>query len=301
MSAELVPCAICRGTATRRLYTKFGYDIVRCRGCGLVFASPRAPAEKILSRYGPEYFWNEYLPALGVVDGRYDLSTFDARYARLLQLLGPASGRKLLEVGCGAGFLLKAAERAGWRVTGIELSAEGSRFARERLELDVRRERAESIALTPATFDAAVMFDTIEHLFDPRAVLSSLAVTLVSGGTLLIGTPNFNALSRQVLGPDWAVLSPLEHLYYFEERTLRALLEACGFDGVRFVREHAAWTPQETMNHRYTHAPDGLRARACGVLYRTGGRALARALQRAGRQDILLCTARKYSPPGSRL
>lgn len=288
-----VPCAICGGNETRRLYTKFDHDIARCRRCGLVYANPRAPEAVIQSRYSADYFWTEYLPALGVVDGRYDLERFDARYAPLLQLLGEASGRTLVEVGCGAGFFLKAAERAGWRVTGIELSEEGSRFAREQLQLDVRREGAESLLLQPATIDAAVMFDTIEHLFDPRAVLHSLAEALIPGGMVLVSTPNFDALSRHLLGPDWAVLSPLEHLYYFEERTLAALLEASGFDAVRFVRGHAAWTPQETMNHVYTHAPHGLRARACGLLARAGGRTLARALQRAGRQDILLCTARR--------
>jgi SAM-dependent methyltransferase len=293
VSVERIPCAICGGTETRVLYTKHSHEIARCTKCGLVYANPRASASAILARYGADYFWKEYLPALGVVDGRYDLARFDARYAPLLQLLNAAPARRLLEVGSGAGFFLKAAERAGWRVAGIELSDEASRFARERLGLDVRRERAESITMPPGTFGAAAMFDTIEHLFDPGAVLRSLAEALVPGGTLLVSTPNFNALSRHVLGPDWAVLSPLEHLYYFEERTLAALLEVCGFDDVRFVREHAAWTPQETMNYRYTHAPDGLRARACGLLARAGGRTLARALQLAGRQDILLCTARR--------
>jgi len=293
VSAELVPCAVCGGLETRELYRKHGHVIGRCTSCGLVYANPRAPAAAILARYSADYFWKEYLPALGVVEGRYDLQWFDARYAPLLRLLGESSGRKLLEVGCGAGFLLRAAERSGWRVTGIELSEEGSRFARERLGLDVRREQAEHTTFAPGTFDAAVMFDTIEHLFDPRAVLRSVSQALVPGGTLLVSTPNFNALSRHVLGPDWAVLSPLEHLYYFEERTLAALLDACDFEDVRFVREHAAWTPQETMNHRFSHAPDGLRARACGLLARAGGRTLARALQRAGRQDILLCTARR--------
>jgi hypothetical protein len=68
----IVPCAICGGTATRRLYTKFGHDIGRCTSCGLVYANPRALEEIIRSRYSPDYFWKEYLPALGVVDGRYD-------------------------------------------------------------------------------------------------------------------------------------------------------------------------------------------------------------------------------------
>lgn len=287
----VVGCAICGATRTRRLYTKSGYDIGRCVRCGLVYANPRAPRETILGRYSSDYFWKEYLPALGVVDGDYDLSRFDARYAPLLELLGPASGRRLLEIGSGAGFFLKSAERRGWSVTGVELSEEASRFARERLGLDIRREPAEKLAVPAASFDAAVMFDTIEHLFDPRAVLTSIARALVPGGQLLVSTPNFLALGRRLLGPSWAVLSPLEHMFYFEEKTLMRLVQECGFTGVHFVRRHAAWNVQETMNFMNTHAPGRWRARATAAVARAGGRMLAHALQRTGSQDILICLA----------
>jgi hypothetical protein len=89
------------------------------------------------------------------------------------------------------------------------------------------------------------------------------------------------------------VLSPLEHVYYFTEDSLRRLLEAVGFSKVEFVRRHAGWGPQETMNFRYTHQPDGRRARATEALVRVGGMPLARLVQRAGRQDALLCFARR--------
>ena len=288
MTSTIVPCAICGSTRTRRLYTKSGFDIGRCVGCGLVYANPRAPLEVIQARYSGEYFWKEYLPALGVVDGHYDLSQFDARYGPLLERLGPANGRRLLEIGCGAGFFLKAAERIGWRATGIEFSAEAAKFGTEVLGLDIRREPAEAMNI-PSGFDAAVMFDTIEHLFDPRAALSSCARALVPGGLLLLATPNFRSISRHLLGSAWAVLSPLEHLYYFDERTLGRLVEDCGFTGARFVRENPVWTAQETMNFVYTHSRRGIRARFAALAGRIGGDPLARAIQRAGRQDILLC------------
>ncbi len=278
---------------TRRLYTKSGYDIGRCVRCGLVYANPRAPRETVVARYSGDYFWKEYLPALGVLDGSYDLAQFDARYAPLLGLLGPAAGRRLLEIGCGAGFFLKSAERHGWRVAGIELSEEASRFGSEQLGLDIRREPAEAMIAAPATVDAVVMFDTIEHLFDPRAALTAAARALVPGGLLLVATPNFRAFSRQLLASSWAVLSPLEHMYYFEERTLHRLLGICGFSDVRFIRQNPAWTPQETMNFVYTHAPRGVRARLAALISRLGGYPLARSIQRAGRQDILLCLARR--------
>jgi SAM-dependent methyltransferase len=261
--------------------------------CGLVYANPRAARAIIVGRYSGDYFWNEYLPALGVVDGQFDLAEFDARYAPFLETLAAAPGRRLLEVGAGAGFFLKAAERAGWRATGLELSDAAVGFAREKLGVEVRQEAAETMTLDAGTFDAAVMFDTIEHLFDPRAVLESIGRALVPGGLLLIATPNFRSLSRALLGPDWAVLSPLEHLYYFEESTLRRLLESSGFGSIRFVRRNAAWNSQQTINYSYTQALRGVRARATRLLVVAGGERLARIVQAAGRQDILLCLARR--------
>jgi 2-polyprenyl-3-methyl-5-hydroxy-6-metoxy-1,4-benzoquinol methylase len=291
---EPIACAICAGRDTRHLYAKSGYGIAACVRCGLVYANPRAPSEKILARYNRDYFWNEYLPSLGAANGTFDLTQFDTRHAPLLRLMAErAPGRRLLEVGCGAGFFLKAAARAGWQVEGIELSDEASRFAVERLQLPIRRERAETAPIAPGSFEAAAMFDVIEHLFDPRAVLGAIARALVPGGLVVISTPNFESASRHLLGVDWAVLSPLEHVYYFTEDSLRRLLEATGFSEVQFVRRHAPWSPQETINFRYTHAPNGVRARATEALVRTGGMPLARALQHLGRQDALLCFARR--------
>ena len=113
---------------------------------------------------------------------------------------------------------------------------------------------------------------------------------------MVISTPNYDSASRHLLGVDWAVLSPLEHVYYFTETSLRRLLDVTGFTDVQFIRQHATWGPQETVNFRYTHAPDGFRARTTEALVRLGGMRMARALQRAGRQDALLCFARRSGP-----
>lgn len=289
---QAVPCALCGAMDTRRLYTKWGWGIERCRRCGLVYANPRAPEAAILARYSSEYFWTEYLPAAGAPEGVVDLEWLDRRHKPMLELVARAagSGRRLLEVGTGAGLFLKAASRGGWDASGLELSGEGAAFARDRLELDVRQERAEQMSFAPGTFDVAVMFDVIEHLFDPKAVLTATRRALKPGGILVVSTPNFNALSRFVLGIDWAVLSPLEHTYYYTEATLAAMLKACGFARTDALRRFAGWGPMETMNYRYTHAPDGWRARALERL--AGNRWAIAAVARYGRADALIGIAR---------
>lgn len=291
---EPIACAICGATDTTPIYVKYGYAIGQCRNCALIYANPRAPREKILARYSPNYFWHEYMPSLGVVEGRFDLASFDARHAAMLGLIAARTrGRRMLEVGAGAGFFLKAAERAGWKTEGIELSEAAARFAVERLQLDVKSVPAEVMLVSPDSFDAIAMFETIEHLFDPRAVLTAVARALAPGGTFAVSTPNFDAASRSLLGVDWAVLSPLEHVYYFREESLRRLLESTGFSHVEFVRRHVNWGPMETANFRYTHAPGNWRSRLSEVLVLGGGNVLARTLQSAGKQDTLLCFARK--------
>ena len=171
---ERVRCNLCGADDPSLLHRKYDLDISRCRGCGLVYAGPRRlTPEESRARYSADFFEKEYLPALGVQGHRFDLEAFDLRYRDLLARLDPLRQLgTLLEVGCGAGFFLKAAERAGWKATGLEVMEAGARFARETLGLDVRLGTLEDAGLPAGSYDAVVLLDVIEHLHDPRATLA---------------------------------------------------------------------------------------------------------------------------------
>ena len=290
---ENVPCALCGSETTETIYNKFDLSIGRCEQCGLIYANPRLPKAEVWLRYNPDYFWQEYLPSLGVREKKYNLEFFDARYAPMLNLIASyiqPPGR-LLEVGAGAGFFMKAAERAGWDVAGIEISEAGVQFAQTELGLDVKQEAAEDITFEKDSFDVVVMFDVIEHLFDPTRALSSIQRVLSSGGILVIITPNFNSISRLAIGVHWAILSPAEHLYYFSENTLKKLLEQNSFKDIEVIRQYSGFGVFETMNPRYTHAPHTLRAKAYSALVIGLGPLVFRYIQARGQGDTLLCVA----------
>ncbi len=291
----IVPCAVCDGTDTRRRYRKYGLTLSECLTCGLVFASPRLPVERVMQRYSATYFWNEYLPAVGAPEGRVDLDLVDRRYAPFLAVFGPApdAGRRMLEIGTGAGLFLKAAERAGWLVQGVEVNPDAAAFARDHLDLDVRTGTAVDVDAPDVSFDAVVMLDVIEHLFDPRDTVETAFRLLRPGGTLLIQTPNFDALSRWALGREWAVLSPMEHLYYFNESTLTRLLTRVGFSSVAFDWAFPAFGSPETMNARYTNRAGSWRSLAYASAVRAGGSRLLEWVQEGRLNDQLLSVARR--------
>lgn len=290
---EDVPCALCGAHQTKRLYHKFNLTIVRCRRCELVYTNPRLPRKDLWTRYSESYFRDEYLPTHGVSHDRpVDLDAFARHHSPLVQLVSmysPPPGR-LLEIGAAAGLFLKSAERAGWTVMGLEPMAAAAAFARDRMTLDVHQAHVEDVELDTGAFDAAVMFETIEHLLDPLAAVRTVRRSLKRGGVLVLTTPNFDAMSHRALGRQWAVLSPAEHLYYFTEPTLTTLLERAGFLSVRFHRDHAPG-PIETMNYDYTNAKGSLRHRLYRTLVKRYGERVFKDVQSRGMADTLVCVA----------
>lgn len=298
MNLDVVSCAVCGSDRSRRILTKFGLDIAQCRDCEFVFANPRLSPEEIARRYSPEYFWNEYLPSIGVIDGKYDPAFGAARYGPLLELIADevAPPARLFEVGAGAGAFLDAARGRGYVVEGIEFSTEAAAFARERLGLQVRQGLAEELQ-TSETWDVVVAFETVEHLLDPRGVLERVRGLLVDGGVLVLSVPNLGALSRTFLGAEWAVLSPAEHLSYFTEGTLGRFLRELGYVEVRFERRHPGFGLAETMNAACTHRPGSWRQLVYRAFVRLLGHRVLPRVRAAGRGDTLLCVARAPRGP----
>ena len=295
---EVTNCPLCGVNETTLVHRKFDFDISQCLSCRLVYVGPIRPTPDVSwLRYNPNYFWDEYLPSLGVRDGVYDLTAFDRRYAPMLALLAPYQQMgKILEIGCGAGFFLKAAERAGWQAAqGIELSRAAVDFGQEKLGLEIQLGTLEDVPLPARSYDAIALFDTIEHLFDPKKILASTLSLLRPGGVLILSTPNIHALSHQILGHSWAVLNPLEHLVYFSPQTLTHMLKSTGYTTISHLRTFASQGLYETMNPAHNQAPRALQTMAYRALVPTIGLLSYKWIQRIGLADELYFTAERPS------
>jgi 2-polyprenyl-3-methyl-5-hydroxy-6-metoxy-1,4-benzoquinol methylase len=251
--------------------------------------------EEVWTRYSTDYFNNEYLPGYGVTAEGYDSAGFAMRYQPLVQEMIQRLGRpgRMLEIGAGAGLFMKEAQNAGWQCVGTEIMDAAMEFAQRRLGLDVRKQSAEELSFPEASFDAVAMLEVIEHLWEPRRALTAAHAVLRPSGLLVLTTPNYDALSRLILGTEWAVISPREHLYYFTTKTLDRLLAETGFDRIEHLVPQPGYGPIQTVNPSHSWSPRSRRTQLYSWLCGKLARPTYRLIQRLGRADSLVLVARR--------
>ncbi len=119
-------------------------------------------------------------------------------FANMAATLALPSGARILDVGCGSGWLSEYFARLGYNATGIDISDDLIRMARERVErvpYNVDHETAlrcrfltHDIELAPLAekFDAVICYDSLHHFEDEQKVFRHLAAMLDVGGLLFI-------------------------------------------------------------------------------------------------------------------
>ncbi|NNL66248.1 MAG: methyltransferase domain-containing protein [Myxococcales bacterium] len=300
------PCDLCGAgdlaSYAARMYAHGGreYDLMRCRGCGLVQVRPLPDAASIASLYDDDYFEKDYDSCLSEASYFDSFPRLLARYGELLDAIEAEQPRgSLYEIGCAGGWFLKLARDRGWRVRGQEITAIGARHATETLGLDVQRAAfpEPGTAIEPA--DVVYLGHVLEHLASPAAGIAAATAAVRPGGLLVVEVPTYvasawfrllrpavpllratgfdaGALLRALKFPPPGETIPPFHLYEFQRGTLERLLSRFGFRVARSI----ARVPK----------PDGL-ADASGLVPRTAGLVF----------DALDSAARRFGATGGNL
>ena len=227
---DLIACPVCGGDEFRHLFDKGGEPFVRCQRCTLTLINPRPPFEHIREHYDAAYSAGYTRKAEAKV----------IRARKRVARIGRDSGR-WLDVGCSAGFVVKAATEAGFEAWGVDIEADGIAYGRDTLGLSrLACGVLEDQQYPAAHFDVISAYDVIEHVPDLNRFVAELERILAPGGVIDIGTPDIGhwRVPRQLA--EWNELKPSEHLYYFNSKTLGRLLAV---HGLRIVRKRFALKP----------------------------------------------------------
>lgn len=229
---ETVPCPLCGGTRDRQLFVAGPRRIVRCAACGVVFRNPRP----IMPAYEEEFASGRAEVADEAWLGRRRSATFTRFLDRW-----PDRPRRVLDVGCGGGWFVRAAADHGWSAVGVDLSPESVRHACDVLGVDARQGTLQAQAFAPASFDLVTLWNVLEVLPDPLGLLRTVRGLLRPGGAVYLRTQNYpfqrvafeatRAARLLGLGP-WLDARPylafIFNVTSFSGRTIRLFLERAG-------------------------------------------------------------------------
>lgn len=103
-------------------------------------------------------------------------------------------GIRILDAACGTGYGSDILKQAGAQIVGIDICPKTIEFAGKKYGSEKCRFMVSDVLtmgrLADFSFDAAVSFETIEHIDNPLAFLSNLYRVLKKDGVLIISTPN---------------------------------------------------------------------------------------------------------------
>lgn len=167
----------------------------------------------------------------------------------LLDLLGDVAGLRVLDAGCGDGYLARALAARGARVTAIDISPRLIEMARRLDRADQISYRvADLSAALPgegASFDAAASYLVLDDVDDYRGFAVTLGAALKPGGRLVLAFNNpYDAVIRKHVGDyfDSGATHPYRALWAagiktrYHHRTLQEYFEAFGAGGLVVTR-----------------------------------------------------------------
>lgn len=250
-------CLLCNKTKFSLLYDlkpieNVPFSILKCLNCGLTFIHP-LPQKEDIEKYYRSYYNlqinSEY--SRGISLNYKDTYMSEIINNRLNCLKKYCPYGKLLDIGCGTGVFLDEARENGWEVTGIDIADDAVQYARDKFKLEVFQGELDSINLPAAHFDVITMWDLIEHLENPLAILKKANKILKDKGKIVILTPNENSLIKKIIflffklsGKRWDFLVKkgygIHHLYYFSDKNIKELLKKAGFGIIKVVKRETS-------------------------------------------------------------
>ena len=222
--------------SARRMPDRIHYRIVRCKNDNLIRSNPIVGQDTIAGLYKKSKFTYEE-----------ETQNLTATYLNALKAVLPSLSRtaRILEVGCGNGFVLKALSEMGYKnVCGVEPSIDAVKKAdygiREKITADILKPGI----FQSETFDFIFFFQTLDHIQDPNAFLKICYELLVPGGFILSLNHDVDGIFVKLLKSRHPIID-VEHTYLYGRQTIRKIFEKNNFYPVRI------YYPQDIVSLRH--------------------------------------------------
>lgn len=227
-SQKSAHCPVCDSPVSDINYLYYNnnreYNFYTCDICGFIFAFP-ALIEDLDNRQmdginNAEMFNNQFLK-------RIYTQLIIKREIRLLKKHNSNDTMSTLDIGCGTGWTSSVYAKNGFAITGLEPSGVRADIAKKKYNLPVINDYIENISESKQ-YNFIILRHIIEHLANPKAIITRLNSFLTNDGIVVIIVPNINCLGRYLFETDWEWVLPW-HTSFFSKKSITMLLEKSEF------------------------------------------------------------------------
>jgi 2-polyprenyl-3-methyl-5-hydroxy-6-metoxy-1,4-benzoquinol methylase len=212
---------------------------------GYVSADPLPSAEELSRFYAEVYFQQQASSTYQAEYSDDELAQKRLRSAVTIHSVNEcrgtptATGHRFVDVGCGEGFMLAEAQKAGFDIVGLDFSSYGIDKFHPDLAKYTRRGDAidlvDEMIASGERAEVCVLQNVLEHVRDPKQVMGKLRKLVRPDGLVVITVPNDYSRTQerlQELGLSdheyWFV--PPQHLHYFNSDNLQRFARSMSFE-----------------------------------------------------------------------
>ncbi len=220
-------CIICNNN---KFFKKKFKILTQCNKCKHIFADLDLDYNDLKKIYSKDYFFGEeYIDYLK--DKKQIEKNSKDRLKVIKKFFSNTNQLNLLEIGCAFGFFLNTVKSNFNKVFGIDINLDGIDYAKNNFKLDARcSDLLDMDTKVVQNIDIFCMFDVIEHLVDPKKIISFIGNNTKKNSYLFITTGDINSLNAKINGKNWRLIHPPSHIHYFNKKTITLLLENNGFE-----------------------------------------------------------------------
>jgi 2-polyprenyl-3-methyl-5-hydroxy-6-metoxy-1,4-benzoquinol methylase len=229
-------CRIC-GAQTKPLFVVQKWPLNECKQCHFKQVEKQPSKDDLTKIYSNKYF----------VSSKYSENNFSQQkeLERRLKLLNRyvPEGSTVIDIGCGIGDFLSYAQ-SKYNLWGHDISEDAISEAKKTLpELSekLRSGMIENTKYAENYYDAVVLWDVIEHIWDPKSVVEQVLSYVKPSGYLIFSTPYADALTAKLMGKKWAFMTPPEHLGFFGKNSIEQLFARELKHKVKFISAKGKW------------------------------------------------------------
>jgi len=236
-SAELKPFLECMDYTV----SKDKFTIVQCASCGFRFTNPCPEEAEAGKYYQSENYISHSDTRKGIINNLYHYAR-KFTLKRKLKLVASIGNKpqtpkgalnsdtkhSLLDLGCGTGAFLNVCKEAGWKVQGIEPSAEAREVAKKNHGLDLYDVKSWG-KFADNSLDVVTAWHVLEHVYKLEDELKQVKRTLVKDGAFIVALPNCSSADAQFYGQFWAAYDVPRHIWHFTPADVKRFFEKQGF------------------------------------------------------------------------